>query len=445
MIERLEKILDIEASYVEVCLVETQSTSINLKDEKLEVSSGRSVGVSVRVLNSGWGFSYTSDLSRLKETAEHALRLSKLTQGGEAVTEEVHRDRVELRPKRDFQRVDTEEKVALLRDAQKVALGEKVVSTSLSYTESITRSIYLNSAGAKIESTIPRGALYIQVFVTENGKLQVGMERLGGTGGFEMFSQALESSEKAREKALRLLNAGAPPSGEFTVVLDPKLTGVFIHEALGHAVEADHVIKGESIVGDKLNTRIASEIVNIYDDPTIEGSFGFYFYDSEGIRAKSTPIVEEGVLRSFLHSRESAAKLDQEPTGNGRAQNFNYPPMPRMSNTYIKPGDFTLEEMLEDIHMGVYLLGSKGGEVDPARGVFQFSAEEGFIIRKGEIAEPIRDVALSGETLKILRNVDAIGREFELSVGFCGKNGQLVPVGDGGGSIRTKAVVGGSS
>lgn len=447
MEEAFERILNLKAKFVEISHFSVNSTSIIMKDgEASEVVTGESPGVGIRILNRGWGFAYTSDLERVEEAASRAYKGSRV--GNKKISlGEVPRSegRAEVRPKRSFSRVPLEEKVELLSRAEEAARepGE-VVSTNLSYSEAEVESYYLNSQGARIRSEIPRGALQSQVFVKGGGRLQVGMERLGGTGGFEIFRGAEESAKKASRKGLRLLRARGAPSGSFPVVIDPHLTGVFIHEALGHAVEADHVLQGESIVADRLGERIASSKVNIYDDPSLEGSFGFYFYDNEGVGAQRTPLVKEGTLKNFLHSRETAHALGSPPTGNSRAQGFNFPPIPRMSNTYIDPGDFNLEELLEGIDYGVYLKGSKGGEVDPARGVFQFSAEEGFVVEKGEIGEGVRDVALSGETLKILQNIDAIGKDFDLSIGFCGKGSQAVPVGDGGASVRTFASVGGS-
>ncbi|MFQ5888120.1 MAG: TldD/PmbA family protein, partial [Candidatus Hydrothermarchaeales archaeon] len=278
----------------------------------------------------------------------------------------------------------------------------------------------------------------------KDGKVQFGSERLGGTGGMEAIADCERSARVAAEKAIRLLTADEPPSGNFDVVLDPHLTGVFIHEALGHAAEADHILQDESILKGKLGEEIASNLVTVYDDSTLDGSFGFYSYDSEGIKGEKTTLIEEGILKSYLHSRETSSRLDQKNTGNARAQSFGHQPIVRMSNTYIKPGDHDFEELFDGIKRGIYLKGSKGGEVDTARGVFQFSAEEGFLIEKGEVTRAIKDVALSGETLEILRRISALGKDFDLSIGFCGKAGQAVPVGDGGPHIRTFATVGGA-
>ena len=233
----------------------------------------------------------------------------------------------------------------------------------------------------------------------------------------------------------------------FYVIMDPKLTGVFMHEALGHAAEADHVLCGESILSDKLGEEIAYQGLTVADDPTIENSHGYYRYDDEGIRARRTEMIKEGVLVSFLHTRETAGRFNAEPTSNARAANYSELPLVRMSNTVIEPGDSDFEEMREDISYGIYAKGMRGGQVDTVRGEFQFSAEEAFLIEKGELTKRLKNVSLSGRTLDILKSIDAVGKKkVKGSIGFCGKAGQEVPVSEYAPHIRVKKIlVGGAT
>lgn len=447
MLREAQKLLELPARFVDVTIHEVESTSILMKDGKArEISTGRSFGISVRVLERGWGFAYATGFEGLEDAAKRALRGARLAKERVELAEvEPVRDRVEVRARLHPSEVGLEEKLEYLHRAHDAVKGcGRVVSTSYSYSDASIKVTYLSSEGAELEMSYPRVSFYAQVYAKEGSKVQFASERTGATSGLEALSRVEEVAREACARAQRLLEAGEPPSGEFTVVLDPKLTGVFIHEALGHAAEADHVVQGESILRGRLGQKIASELVTIYDDPTLEKGFGSYFYDAEGVKARRKAVVEAGVLRCFLHTRETAAKLGQEPTGNARSQGYNFPPLPRMSNTYLESGDASFEELIEDVDFGVYLLGSRGGEVDTARGVFQFSAEEGFLIEKGEVTSPVRDVALSGETLQILRRVDAVSRHRSVHIGYCGKNGQLVAVGDGGPAIRTLATVGGT-
>jgi TldD protein len=270
--------------------------------------------------------------------------------------------------------------------------------------------------------------------------------RLGGAAGYEILNDGI-LMEKAREAAMstiRLLGARSAPSGKFTVIADPDLAGVFAHEAVGHATEADLVLSGDSILKGVMGQKIGNELVSIFDDPTIPAGFGSFPYDDEGVKARKKMLIENGVLMEFLNSRETAGKMNTEPNGSARAQSAGSSPLVRMSNTMIGNGDQSFEELIEDIDYGVYLKGTRGGQVDTAKGMFQFNAAEGYLIEKGNLISPLKDVSLSGSTLETLNNIDALANDFRLgSPGFCGK-GQLVSVCDGGPHIRIRnAVVGG--
>ncbi len=317
----------------------------------------------------------------------------------------------------------------------------EIISSTLILSFATVRKHYYNSEGSKIFQELKYVSLYASCFSKKNDKLQVAFERKGGIGGFELVKHF--DIDLVCERAIRLLDAKKPKAGKYKVILDPKLAGVFIHEALGHAVEADHVLRGESILKDKLGLKIGSELLNVYDDATLRNAYGFYFYDDEGVKAKRKILVKNGILKSFLTSRETSKRLNLNLTGNARAQNFSYLPIVRMSNTFIERGDHSFEEMLEDIDFGYYLIGSKGGEVDTTRGVFQFSAEEGYVIERGEIKYPIRDISMSGEIVNVLKTIDAVGKDLDFHIGHCGKESQLVPVSDGSPHIRCIVTVGG--
>ncbi len=447
--DKLQKVFDISARFIDITLISSTVNSITLKDGVArDITSGRNIGVGIRVLENTWGFASSTRVNDIGDILDIVKKTQKIAKNGKRIkfnSKDAVEDRVRTESKIDPADVDIKEKMEMLHTAE-AATGDfnEVVSTSFSYADSTQDIYYQNMEGTRIESRYNKISIYTSVFAKKDGRIQVGMERLGGTGGFEIIKDTEELAIEASKKAIRLLDAGDAPSGNFRVVLDPKLTGVFIHEALGHAAEADHIIQGESILQGKLGEKIASDIVTVYDDPTLKGSFGFYHYDSEGIKGKKTSIIKDGILKTYLHSRETSSVLDMGGAGNARAQGFNYQPVVRMSNTYLEPGKSSFEEMIEDIKEGVYLRGSKGGEVDPARGVFQFSAEEGFLIKGGEIKEQVRDVAMSGETLRILKDIDMVGDDFDVHIGYCGKASQLVPVGDGGPHIRTYATVGGT-
>lgn len=449
-IDELKKILDIKSRFISIIAEKAETTSIVLKDGKVkDISSGRNFGIGIRMLNKTFAYASANTLKEAYDAAKRAARFSEKSKSDEKIElkeKKAVKDKREVKQKIKIENAGFEDKIKILRECHSEIKDDKaIVSSSFSYFDSIVEKIYIDSEGSEIETKEARVAIFATAFAKENGSVQIGSERAGATSGLEVFENAGRLARKACEKAKLLLKAKLPPSGEFDVILDPKLTGVFIHEALGHAVEADHVIKGESILQSKIGTEIASSIVNVCDNPCIDKSFGFYFYDDEGVKACKTRLIENGMLKTYLHSRETAARLNSELTANARAQSYAYEPIVRMSNTYIEPGEHRFEEMIEELKNGVFLLGSKGGEVDPARGVFQFAAEHGFIVEKGMIKHAIKDVALSGETLEILKNIRAISKDFELSVGFCGKEMQSVAVGDGSANVLTRAIVGGAT
>ncbi|HIQ32858.1 MAG TPA: TldD/PmbA family protein [Methanothermococcus okinawensis] len=449
-LEKLEK-LSLDA-YWDIRVINNRSNNIIVKDGEIEeISSGKTSGVAVRVLyKNGWGYgsSHRTDFEEVKTLLERAYRRAKLSNEHSkkrVVLKDVkvYRDRVRCQGRINPEDVDVEEKKEYILETHKNLLDRegKIVSTSVLYSDVQGNSLFLSSEGALIRKETSRVFMSISAVARENSNIQYASERIGGYG-FEVVKEGNigDLARNTRERAIRLLGAKPCPKGEFKVVLDPELAGVFIHEAVGHASEADLVLQRDSVFRDKIGERVGSDYVTVIDNPLIEGAFGYYKYDSEGVKGRETVIIEDGILKSYLHSRETAGRLNMEVTGNGRAEGLNRP-LVRMSNTYIKPGDWDFEELIEDTGNGIFLRGSRGGQVDTGKGLFQFNAVEAFLIENGELTTPLRDAGLSGEIMEILHNVDGVTREFKLSVGYCGKNGQSVPVGDGGGSIRTKTVI----
>jgi TldD protein len=249
----------------------------------------------------------------------------------------------------------------------------------------------------------------------------------------------------AAARAIRLLSAQPPKGGEYTVVLDPKLAGIFAHEAFGHLSESDFIYENpklqEVLV---IGKRFGEPFLNIGDGAAVPGLRGSYKYDDEGTPAQITPLIKEGVLVGRLHSRETAGEMSEQPTGNARAITFRHRPIVRMTNTFIEQGTVPLDTMLADIKEGVYAKGSFGGQT--AMEMFTFSAAEAFMIRNGKIAEPLRGVLLSGNVFLTMAGIDAIGNDTQWGQGGgCGKGGQMpLPVSEGSPHIRIRhCVVGG--
>lgn len=437
-----------QVDYIDIRAGMSDNTSILMKDGDVdEINTGISLGARIRVLKNGaWGFAYTTDLSKLNEITDTAIQLSNSLTGDVKLSEsEVIKDKVKVDVKIPFKDISVEEKKEIMKDANDAASIDKVNSTTVSYSDGEINEIFMNSEGSEIQTITSKVRMALNASATDGEIIQFGHGSIGGVKGFEVIADTdIESFGRAiGEKAVRLLDAEAAPSGVYPVIADPELTGVLIHEALGHAVEGDLILQNDSILKDKMGETIASDIVNIFDDASRRDGFGYYPYDVEGVKTKPNQLVKNGKLVSLLNSRETAAKLGMTSSGNARSI-ISDQPIVRMSNTYLQPGDNSFDELFEDISDGIYLKGSRGGQVDTGKGIFQFNAAEGYLIKDGEIATPLRDVSLSGNILETLKNIDAIGNDFKLSVGFCGKDGQTAPVGDGGPHTRIlNALVGG--
>jgi TldD protein len=434
-------------------VLKSASTSIILDNGEIrEISNNFSSGAAVRVLDGGsWGF---VSLDGIHENLDDAISSAGKLAG--AARNRSPRSPIELAPikkpdllnlpevRENPRDIPIEDKVNLLLEIEKSAKKEGIQSTNAVYSESLINVRYSSSEGLDCEYALNRVGFAISSIAHSEGVYQIGRESKFGVMGFEIFKKhdAFELAQKAATTAIELLSAKTPKAGTYPVILDQELSGVFIHEAVGHAVEADHVLEGNSILSGKIGEQIASPLITVYDDPSLH-EYGYYPFDDEGAESARTTLIQNGVLKSFIHSRETAGKLGGE-SRNSRAQGYARPVI-RMSNTFIAPNGMEFDEMLSELKDGIYLKGSRGGQVNPGEGVFQFNAERGFIVRNGEIETPLRDVSLSGNTLEILNNVTGVGNDLEMNSGRCGKAGQLVPVSDGAPHVLVnKAMVGGS-
>ncbi|WP_232215788.1 TldD/PmbA family protein [Archaeoglobus veneficus] len=424
--------------FYDVRKVESTSLVLNLENGKVEKPKfERSSNKGFRVLKNGfWGIfsGNVSDEEGIERAAKNATG-----KGDAGIVDAGEGGKFVMKVKKNPADISIEEKVELIKEIEKEVRADYIVSTKIIYIENLRKFSYVDSSGVEVYYEVPRTGIVIQA-VAKDDVMQFYSKRLMKPAGYEIFDDRVFCiATEVRERLAELLKAKLPPSGEMNVVMDSDLGGVFIHEAFGHAVEADHVLQGATILAGRVGEKVACEDVNIYDDPTIN-EFGFYPFDDEGVRAERKVIVENGVLKSFLHSRETAAKLGGMP-GNARAQGVAEP-IVRMSNTFMADGELSFEELLEEAKNGIFLAGSRGGETNPATGYFQFNAQYGYLIRNGELAEPVRDVSLSGNTLSILRDIK-LGKGLRFDPGFCGKAGQLVPVADGTPPSLVRAKVGG--
>ncbi len=324
--------------------------------------------------------------------------------------------------------IDLEEKTRLLAGIEAAARVPGVANTRARYTEGIDAVRFLDSSGNEFSYEAVRSGFSVLAIASRNGVMQMGSERDHIITGFNLRDKQ-DLGRKAGEVAVSLLDAKLAKGGAKRAVLDPELAGVFTHEAVGHASEGDLVREGASVLAGRIGERIGCEGLVIVDDPTLH-EFGFIPVDAEGVAVQRTEIIRDGILSSYLHNRETLAAVGNGIPGHARAEH-GAPPIVRMSNTFIENADATYDEILSECKDGILLIGSRGGQVDPGRGVFQFNAEYGYLVEGGETTDMVRDVSLSGEILSTLHNIALIGNDRKMSPGYCGKGGQSVPVSDG--------------
>jgi TldD protein len=434
--------------FFDVRVLRGSRTRIVLDNGQLEeISEVPFQGAAVRALAGGaWGFVTTDSINSFEDKIELAQRIARKIDRPDdlKLAEAPSGQSIKIPPKKDPRDLSLEEKVELLREIENRAKVPGISSTQAVYSELEVYNHYTCSEGLDLQSEITRMGFVISAVAHRNGIYQASAEGRAAVGGLELFEREdpLALATEVGQTAVKLLDAEAAKGGRFPVVLDQELAGVFIHEAVGHATEADIILEGGSCLEGMLGQSIGSEMVTVIDDPSLMQN-GYYPFDDEGSLAQKTVLVENGILNSYLHSRETAGKLGGVPR-NARSQGMDRP-IVRMSNTYIDNGNWKEEEILQELKNGIYLKGSRGGQVNTAEGVFQFNAKRGYMVENGEKVRLLRDVSLSGNILEILRDIKAVGNDLKFNSGRCGKSGQLVPVSDGSPHLLIeKATIGGT-
>ncbi|MBI2184060.1 MAG: TldD/PmbA family protein [Thaumarchaeota archaeon] len=428
-----------------------------VKGEVEEVKTNIYSGVGIRVLIDGaWGFSSTNNHTskELLNTLNDAASLARVSSTGKTRKAKLSEARLaegRFKPNVNdpMSNHSIEEQIRLVREVEKQTRSlSPIKSASCSLRTLLDHKIILSSDGANAETYDSKPEFRVSAIASQGGETVSASETVGVTGGWkDLFAKKTpeEMSKRAVEIASKLLSAKQPRGERATVILDPGMVGLLCHEAIGHTVEADFVQSG-SVVKDKIGQQVASGLVTLVDSGSSEikqGAGGTILVDDQGVLAQRTAVIEEGVLRSYLHDRESAAEFGVESTGNARAFEYSDEPLIRMRNTYIEPGDYGLKEILEDVDHGYLLKGARNGQAD-ANAEFMFGAQEAYLIEKGEVKELLRGVTLSGQGFEVLKSVDALGKEFDYDIGsgYCGK-WQLAKVDGGGPYLRCKAIVGG--
>ncbi len=422
-------------------------------------------GVGIRVLvNGSWGFASANTIekdtlySAVKQALAMAKGASKIKRKSVSLAPvEPVKDTVKAEVDVNPANVDPSDKISYLLELNNLILSsdERVKHVRSYYSDLTVKQIFINSEGSDIEQEKIYVYSYVDALGLENGTRVSSRESIGSTKGYGIIKE--NPPEKITgviiNRIKNQLRAKPVKAGKFPIVLGPEVIGLFTHEAFGHLSEADLVVSG-AVTAQKIGQKVASEIVNIIDDGTLRGAFGTFRYDDEGVPTRKTTVVKNGVLVSFLYDREHAQTIREmlekmnpdlldmfntEPTGNARAENYRVPPLIRMRNTYIQPGEHNIEELFEDIKFGYYLVSPLGGQAN-LDGTFQGGIQEAYEIIDGEVGDPVKNVSFSGNTLETLMKIDAIAKDFDIKSGTCGKF-QSAYVGIGGPHVRVKELI----
>lgn len=431
-----------ESWYLEEGVVKESDFSID-RGFGLRVISGEKIG-----------YSYSDDINiqALSQAASSAKSI--VYSGSEGAIARVENLQIQrLYPDENpLMSLAENDKVALLHEIDQAArsLDVRVKEVMVRLSAEYETILMMNSAGLRVADIRPIVSLTVRVIVEENGRQEEGFAGGGARGGYEFFrseDRTMQYVKKAVRQALTNLEAIPAPAGLMTVVVGPGWPAVLLHEAIGHGLEGDFNRKGSSAFSKRLGEKVASELCTIVDDGTLPGRRGSLSVDDEGTPGQNTVLIEKGILKQYMQDQLNAKLMKVNSTGNGRRESYAHPPMPRMTNTYMLPGESEPNEIIASVERGIYAADFSGGQVDITSGKFVFVASEAYLIENGKLTRPIKGASLVGDGPDILTKVTMVGNDLQLDsgIGSCGKGGQTVPVGVGQPTLKIEAVtVGGS-
>ncbi|MFW9992259.1 MAG: TldD/PmbA family protein [Candidatus Odinarchaeota archaeon] len=461
MFDKFSRLIDSNlkhgVEYIELRFQDRQRVQLRLKQDDLQTSFDRHAGVGIRVLYNGiFGTGATSVIKALDKEIKNAIKIAKVLNLQKKASrvklkecEMVNGKFITPRVIDPVENHALEEKIELVQNTNKLMCSEKDLSARfVLYDEVTDHKVVVNSDGASFELRDAKISFTTMAIATRNGENATGSDTIGVTGGWEIFKKKSpeEMVEKSCKTAKETVVASLPEGGYTTLILDPATIGLIAHEAIGHACEADSYLAG-SIAKEKFNTKVGPDFLTIVDSGEIDSGCGWVAVDDEGVSAKRVELISKGYLTGLMHNRETAAIFDVEPTGNARAWEYDDDPIIRMRNTYIEPGDWSKDEIIEETRKGLLLIGAGGGGEADSDTEFQLEPSEIYEIKNGEIGKLLRPTVISGNALELLGTIDAISKDyFNLNFGssYCMKQ-QPIKVDGGGTYLRCKALVGGTS
>jgi len=444
----LEAALSTGGDFAELFIEDTSRGSINFLDGQLEsTQTGRDFGVGIRIFNGlNCIYAYTNSFEKdslVKTALKAAQAIRGNTSGIDIVLDEtkpVNIHRIGIMP----DTVSKKEKLELLKAGYYSAKSYDPIigQASARYIDVIQNIAIANTEGLYVEDGRTHTRVTVNAIAEKDGQMQTGSVSPGAHKGFE-FAKSLDIKaigEEAARMAKVMAEADYCKAAVIPVVIDNAFGGVIFHEACGHGLEATSIAKGTSVFTGKLGEKIAPDFVTAIDDGTIPNAWGSANIDDEGAKTRKNILIENGVLKSYLIDKFNGRKMKMESTGSGRRQSYRFAPTSRMSNTYIANGESTKEQIIENTEIGLYAKILGGGSVNPGTGEFNFSVREGYMIKNGKIAEPVRGATLIGKGLDVLQKIDMVGNNMDMGQGMCGSSSGNIPANVGQPTVRVSSI-----
>lgn len=415
----------------------TIETWLTLEDGKINGSySNTKLGAGIRtVKGSQTGYAFTQELTPGAMLTAASTAASLVNEKAKALTNKITRLGIQNYYEFDKSEISLPHKISLLKKVNEkcFSMSPNVVKVSTGFYNSVKKILIFTSEGIKAEDVLPRNYIHASLLAEKNGSKENATAQYGGRRDFSFYNENLVNKlcQEVIQKVEKSFEAIQPPAGEMPVVLGPGITGILLHEAIGHGLEADFNRKNISTYSSMLGKKVAPAFVTIVDDGTNPGFLGSINVDDEGTPGKRTVLIENGILTGYLHDKISARHYGVNATGNGRRQSFEHYPQPRMRNTYMLSGNDSPEDIIRKAKNGIYIENVSNGQVKIGEGDFAFYVSEGKMIENGKLTAPIKDVNIMGNGSKMLENITMVGNDLKLhegGAGACGKGGQSVPV-----------------
>lgn len=448
----IAKALEKGGDFADLYLENRISRQIIMQESKFRSGLyGISQGAGVRVISgNATGYAYTEEI-----TEENLLRAadvaSYVARGGGSVTPvnvaETGRKSF-ITVQQPLGMIADEKRIEIIKKADQAAMDydSRIRMAIVDYYDEVRGRVIANSEGVYLRDELPLIFFIVQTLGDDGKARHMSRERLSRHMGFEMFDQFTPEmvAERAARESIAMLEAESAPAGIMDVVMQNGWGGVLVHEAVGHPLEADSIVKKTGAFTGKIGQKVASDLFTMVDDGSIPNARGTINYDDEGTQARRNVLIDKGVLKGYMTDVLSARQLGMERTGNGRRESFRYFPIPRMTNTFIERGESHPADILASTKKGIYVQSLSGGSVNPVTGMFNFTCREAYLIENGKKTKPIKGATLIGSCLDVISNVDAVGNDLDFGPGICGK-GQSAEVDAGQPTVRIRGInVGGS-